>query len=194
MILKYYGHSCFTISSGEYTLAIDPYDDKVPGYPPLKIRANAVYCSHGHGDHCNLDAVEIVPASCEDPFTVTEISIPHDREGGAMRGMNLIRIFEAEGKKIIHFGDTGCMPSEEILSQLKGADAALIPVGGFFTIEASEAKKIAELITPKTVIPMHYKEGPVGLSKIAEIGEFLDLCKDSSLNIRKMAYLEETGI
>ena len=114
MKITYYGHSCFTIASGGFSVAVDPYDKSVEGYPLLALKANKVYCSHGHFDHNYVQAVEIVPAK-EDPFKVTEIEIPHDKEGGAKRGMNTIRIFEAEGKKIIHFGDTGCMPAEDVI-------------------------------------------------------------------------------
>ena len=194
MIIKYYGHSCFTLSSDGYTLAADPYDSMVPGYPALSIDANAVYCSHGHGDHCYTEAVRISEAASPNPFKITEIEIPHDHHGGKKRGMNTIRIFEAEGKKVIHFGDTGCMPSDEILEQLKDADAALIPVGGFFTIDAKEAKELAVSIAPRLVIPMHYKTGKTGLPVIARPDVFIKKCEGTGLNIRLMEYLEEIVI
>ena len=194
MELKYYGHSCFTIKSNGYTVAIDPYDSMVPGYPKLQLEANAVYCSHGHGDHCYTKAVQIIKAACADPFKITEIEVPHDHHDGAKRGKNLIRIFEAEGKKVIHFGDTGCIPPDEILEQLKNADVILIPVGGFYTIDAKEAKDIALRVKPELVIPMHYKKGKLGLPVIAKPDVFLKNCRDSGLNIKLMEYLEEISI
>ena len=187
MKITYYGHSCFTIASGSFSVAVDPYDKSVEGYPLLALKANKVYCSHGHFDHNYVQAVEIVPAK-EDPFKVTEIEIPHDKEGGSKRGMNTIRIFEAEGKKVIHFGDTGCMPSEDVIEVLKGADAALVPVGGVFTIDGAEAKELMEKIKPAAVIPMHYKNGSQGLQIIASLKDFLKLCEGSALNIVPMEY------
>lgn len=187
MKITYYGHSCFTIASGGFSVAVDPYDKSVEGYPLLALKANKVYCSHGHFDHNYVQAVEIVQAK-EDPFKVTEIEIPHDKEGGAKRGMNTIRIFEAEGKKIIHFGDTGCMPAEDVIETLKGADAALVPVGGVFTIDGAEAKELMEKIKPASVIPMHYKNGPQGLQIIASLDDFLKTCEGSGLNIVPMEY------
>lgn len=187
MKISYFGHSCFTISSGGFTAALDPYDKSVAGYPPLSLTANKVFCSHGHFDHNYVQAVGIVPADA-DPFKVTEIEIPHDKEGGTKRGMNIIRIFEAEGKKVIHFGDTGCMPSEDMIEALKGADAVLVPVGGVFTIDGAEAKELMEKIRPAAVIPMHYKNGSQGLQIIASLQDFLKICEGSGLNIVPMEY------
>ena len=73
MKITYYGHSCFTLESDGYVIALDPYDSGVPGYGDLKLSANKVYCSHGHMDHAYTDAVEIVPAKRPSPFVVTEL-------------------------------------------------------------------------------------------------------------------------
>ena len=194
MKITYYGHSCFTIESGGYTVAIDPYNEMVQGYPPLAIKANKVYCSHGHGDHAFTDAVEIVPAGVLNPFVVTEIEVPHDAEGGTKRGLNMIRIFQAEGRKVIHYGDTGCRPQEEKIPFLKGADVAMMPVGGFFTIGPAEAKALADETAPKTVIPMHYKKGSAGLQVIADLSDFTDITKGASYAVKPLEYKEEYEI
>lgn len=189
MKITYHGHSCFTISSEGFTIAIDPYDDRC-GYPPLSLEANKVYCSHSHFDHAYVQAVKLLAGGPAEPFSVKEIEVPHDKDGGAKRGMNLIRVFSAEGKRIIHFGDTGCMPKAEVLEALKGADVAMLPVGGFFTIEPAEAKEIADIIRPKTVIPMHYKKGSTGLGQIAELNVFTDLCKGTEYEVKPLEYKE----
>ena len=104
MKITYHGHSCFTLRSAGYTIAIDPYDDHVPGYRHLQLKANAVFCSHGHSDHSWVQAVTIEEGGAS-PFTVTEIAGFHDDAGGAKRGPNTMRIFEAEGLKVAHLGD-----------------------------------------------------------------------------------------
>ena len=194
MKISYFGHSCFTIASEGFTIALDPYDGSVPGYPPLALKADMVCCSHGHFDHNYTQAVELSGTERSCPFAISQIEIPHDKEGGAKRGMNLIRIFQAEGKKIIHFGDTGCMPGPDVIEALKGADVAMVPVGGFFTIDAKEAKELMEAIKPVVVIPMHYKKGTQGLPMIGTLDDFLEACKGSDLNIRPMEYGEETEV
>ena len=188
MKICYYGHSCFILSCRDYTIALDPYDASVPGYPALDISADAVYCSHSHFDHNYTAAVRLSGTDKEDPFSVSEYQIPHDKEGGSKRGMNTIRVFEADGKKVVHMGDTGCMPGQDILDAIKGADALLIPVGGFFTIDAAEAKQVAEAVKPALVIPMHYRNGSSGLPMIATLSEFLDICSGSDLKICPLEY------
>ena len=33
----------------------------------------------------------------------------------------------------------------------------MIPVGGFYTIDASQARKVAEALNPRIILPMHYR-------------------------------------
>ena len=80
--------------------------------------------------------------------------------------------------RIAHFGDLGCELTEEQAELLKDLDMALIPVGGFFTIDAKTAKKIVNSIQPKTVIPMHYSGDGFGFDVIAPVEAYLDLCGD----------------
>ena len=175
MKITYYGHSCFTLESQGYRIALDPYDDHVPGYRPLKLEAEAVYCSHGHSDHCWVQAVDLREGGKASPFTVTEVPGFHDDVRGAKRGPNMMRVFEAEGLKVAHLGDIGCMPDEEGLEKLKGLDACLVPVGGFFTIDAKQAKALTDVLQPRVVIPMHYRLGDTGFDVIGMLEEFTKL-------------------
>ena len=193
MKITYHGHSCFTLEHDGYVVAIDPYDPGVPGYGALSISANKVYCSHGHGDHAYVQAVEIVPADKVSPFTVTEIEIPHDHHGGSKRGFNTIRVFEAGGKRVIHFGDIGCHPAEESMNDLRGADAALVPVGGFFTIGPQEAWDLMCEIKPGTIIPMHFRTADSGYPVIAVLDDFLSI-SDGAENVKVLKYGESYEI
>lgn len=194
MKITYYGHSCFTLESEGYVIAIDPYDSGVPGYGDLKLSANKVYCSHGHMDHAYTQAVEIVPAKCPSPFEVTELELPHDDAGGFKRGFSFVRMFRAEGKTVVHYGDIGCPVTDRAAELFKNADAALVPVGGFFTIDAPAALELIERTTPSLVIPMHYRKGTQGLRPIAELSEFLKLCEGRDLNVVPLEYKESYEI
>ncbi|MCR4804736.1 MAG: MBL fold metallo-hydrolase, partial [Clostridia bacterium] len=59
MIITYYGHSCFTLESQGFRIAVDPYRDYVPGYDKLELEANEVCCSHSHDDHSWVQAVAL---------------------------------------------------------------------------------------------------------------------------------------
>ena len=54
------GHSCFTLGTADGTVVIDPYlDGSVPGLAPLRLKADGVYCSHGHRDHGGVEEVAL---------------------------------------------------------------------------------------------------------------------------------------
>ena len=174
--VKWLGHASFKISKDDYSIVLDPFKpSSVPGLKDINETANEVLCSHEHYDHNYREAVKIISGK-KSPFTVTEINTFHDDEHGAKRGPNIIRVFESDGVKVVHFGDLGCNLTDEQINLLKGADCVLIPVGGFFTIDAQKAQKIVEQIEAKVVIPMHYRTADFGFDVIANINDFLDIC------------------
>ena len=65
--------------------------------------------------------------------------------------------------------------SEEQLAPLRSCDALLIPVGGFYTIDAETAKRVADAIAPRVIVPMHYRHGSHGYDVIATVEDFLRL-------------------
>lgn len=175
MKIRYYGHSCFTVGSAGYTIALDPYDSTVPGYKPLEIFADQVICSHGHGDHNYEPAVEINEYPVENPFSINSYETFHDNSSGLLRGKNKVTILHAEGLKVVHMGDTGCIPNEMQQMTLAGTDLMMIPVGGHYTVDAKMAKEIIDIVKPRIVVPMHYRNGMLGYSVIAELSEFTKL-------------------
>ena len=110
----------------------------------------------------------------ESPFAVETVSTFHDEKGGALRGENTIHILRAEGLTLVHCGDLGHELSEEHLKKIKGCDALLIPVGGYYTIDAQAAKAVVDVTRPRVIIPMHYRRGDVGFSEIGELSDFTD--------------------
>ena len=88
---------------------------------------------------------------------IRSFSVFHDETSGSERGNNLVSIVEFEGLRIAHLGDLGHIIDPEELPELEGVDVLLIPVGGFFTIDAGIAASIVKKFRPKIVIPMHFK-------------------------------------
>lgn len=64
-------------------------------------------------------------------------------------------VIEADGKKVYHAGDTGLTKDMELLAE-EGIHAALLPIGGNYTMDIRDAVRSVELIKPKLAIPMHY--------------------------------------
>ncbi len=73
-------------------------------------------------------------------------------------------------------GDIGCMPSPEVIEALRGVDAMLIPVGGYYTVGPKEAMEIVEATAPRVVIPMHYRSPDFGFDVLGPVEDFLALC------------------
>jgi len=171
MKIEYLGHSCFRVDE---SLVIDPYQDgSVPGLPPLRTTAVKVLCSHEHADHNGRECIELVPGECD--FEIEEVPSWHDDQGGALRGPNMIFVITKNGEKLVHLGDLGHFPNEEQLAKISGADYLLIPVGGYYTIDAKTAAEICKAAEPKQVIPMHYRTETSGYQELAPKDEFLKL-------------------
>ncbi|SFA98859.1 L-ascorbate metabolism protein UlaG, beta-lactamase superfamily [Acetitomaculum ruminis DSM 5522] len=173
--IKWYGHSCFKVTYKGYRIAFDPYEDYIPGLHLPKIKADEVICSHGHNDHNYKEGVTI-EKNAPNPFNIKLIKGWHDEVKGAKRGENTISLLEADGYKIIHFGDIGEELSKENEELFMDADLVLIPVGGFFTIDAALAKEITDKINAKIIIPMHYRSKDFGFEQIGPVEDFTKLC------------------
>lgn len=154
--LTYLGHASFLIESKDYSLVIDPYQrGSVPNmeFPRIK-EVDAVICSHDHHDHNARENVKISPNPR--PNQHLSIRVPHDHENGAKRGLNDINVFDVDGYKVVHLGDTGCVLDEKTLEPIKNCDVLLAPINGFFTIGPDELKAICKIVNPRIVVPMHY--------------------------------------
>ncbi len=177
MKIYWLGHACFLIETSKKILT-DPFDKQL-GYPEPKTAADLVTISHQHFDHNAVGGVpgkpQVVKEAGEHSFDgvkITGIRSFHDKAGGAQRGENLIFVIEAEGVRVCHLGDLGHTLDRNLVKQIGKVDVLLVPVGGFYTIGAAEAKEVADRLNPPYVVPMHYKTPYLNLP-IAPLEEFL---------------------
>lgn len=162
MKLTWIGHSCFKVEKDGAVIVLDPYaDGSVPGYKPVRECAEMALCSHEHGDHNGRSAVTLTGEN-KNVFTVEIIDTYHDEVKGAKRGLNKIHVISDGEYKIAHMGDLGCELEEDQKAALKDLDAILVPVGGFFTIDANQAAALVHELEPKHVIPMHFRNDAAG--------------------------------
>lgn len=64
------------------------------------------------------------------------------------------------GKVVYHAGDTCVFGDMKLIGELYKPDVALLPIGGFFTMDPRQAAMATGLINPKIAIPMHYGTWP----------------------------------
>ena len=165
MVITWYGQSCFKIQSGELVIVIDPFDKKIGLVPPRQLSANVLLISHQHDDHNNTSTISGEPFIIDGPgeyeikgVMINGIFSYHDNSEGAERGINTIYKIDLENIKICHLGDFGQKKlTDEQIDAIGDVDILMVPVGGIYTIDGSEAADVVNQIEPKIVIPMHYK-------------------------------------
>jgi L-ascorbate metabolism protein UlaG (beta-lactamase superfamily) len=179
MKITWFGHACFLVEDDKGTrIIVDPFDIDPKlfaarglkfAYPPISnVQADLVLISHEHFDHNAAKAVGGSPTVIREPgnFQVADIPIravagEHDREGGRVRGSNLLLRWEMDGISLCHCGDFGQVALRpEQIEALGRIDILFVPVGGDPqkgpTVDAEGAKRIIEVLTPHLVFPMHY--------------------------------------
>jgi L-ascorbate metabolism protein UlaG (beta-lactamase superfamily) len=179
MKIKWLGHAAFLISSDKGTKIItDPYETTESlRYGRIEESADIVTISHDHGDHNNVAAVKGNPQVVRGAGEAKGIKfkgVPtyHDDVGGSKRGKNIVFCFEVDGLNVCHAGDLGHPLTDEQAAAIGKVDILLIPVGGFFTIDARTADRVCDQLKPKVIIPMHYKTDKLDFP-IAGVDEFL---------------------
>ena len=161
-------------AAGFHTLAVKSRIF-VDGKEAPRLHVHKVLCSHDHHDHNAADQAEVVPFDGPCPFSIRTVETFHDGQGGALRGKNTIHILSAGGCTIAHMGDLGHQLTAEQVKAIGPLDAVLIPVGGYYTIDATGAKAVCEALAPRCVIPMHYRQETRGYAVLAEAEDFLAL-------------------
>jgi L-ascorbate metabolism protein UlaG (beta-lactamase superfamily) len=177
--VKWFGQSAFSITSASgFKVITDPYTPTTHlTYGEIRESADIVTVSHEHGDHNNTGPIQGNPAVIRTSTELKNIRFKavatfHDASQGKERGSNTVFCFELDGIKICHLGDLGHLLSDQQIADIGKVDILLIPVGGYYTIDAAAASQVVDQIKPSVVIPMHYKtnkyDGP-----LAAVDDFL---------------------
>lgn len=164
MDVTYLGHSSFKLRGKAATVVCDPYDSAIVGLKfPKHTTADIVTISHEHQDHNFVSDLEGTPKVVRGPgeyeiagVAIVGLGVYHDNEKGAQRGRNTIYRIEIDGLSVVHLGDLGHALSAEEVENLDGVDILLVPVGGFYTIDAETAAALVHEVEPRIVIPMHF--------------------------------------
>jgi len=186
MKITWLGHASFLIETVDGTRVItDPFEagsyGGAVGEAPIDERADLVTVSHDHPDHNSVESVSGHPEVVRDTgertvkgVVVRGVASFHDESRGHERGKNTIFVLEADGLKVAHLGDLGHPLTAEDARAVGPVDVLFAPVGGHFTIGPEEAKRVAERLGARVVIPMHYKTDVLGFP-IRPVDDFLKL-------------------
>jgi L-ascorbate metabolism protein UlaG (beta-lactamase superfamily) len=177
--VKWLGHAGFLIKVEGKNIYIDPYEGE------YSEKADLLLITHSHTDHCDAksikmvrkpDTVAIAPADCAQKIgvNVKTLKVGQETTVGNIKvkaveaynnkrfrspgnpfhpkGLGVGYLITAEGKTIYHAGDTDVIPE---MSKLGLVDVALLPSGGTYTMDNSDAADAVMAINPKAAIPMH---------------------------------------
>jgi len=136
-IAKRTGATVFAVSELAAYLAAEGL--KIEG---LQIGARAKYA---------FGRVKMTPAWHGNPY----IAGTESRYAGLACGY----VIEVDGKKIYHSGDTGLTMEMELLAA-ENITAALLPIGGYYTMDIDDAVRAVKMVKPQIAVPMHYDTFP----------------------------------
>ena len=118
------------------------------------MRTDLVLVTHEHLDHNGVEAIEGEPAIVRST---------------AGRGPNTIFVFSLDAVRVAHFGDFGQTGLREGQAQAIGqVDLLILPVGGGPTIGAGQAAEIVQRLSPRWLLPMHYRTPRIGFLETAD--------------------------
>ncbi|KWX75532.1 metal-dependent hydrolase [Paenibacillus jilunlii] len=75
-------------------------------------------------------------------------------------GMPAGFIIQAEGRTVVHTGDTGLFGDLKMFGELYDIDLAILPIGGHYTMGPEHALIAAKWLGAKQVLPIHYNTFP----------------------------------
>jgi len=173
MNIKWHGQACFSVTGQNgVSIVMDPYNNFL-GYKLPELTAHIVTTSHNHNDHNNVKAIkgDFKHFNSAGVFNHKGVEIKgvltyHDKQGGAIKGENIIYNFHLDGLNICHCGDLGHLLDSRQINEIGKVDILLLPVGGMITLNAAEAVTVLGQLNPSVIIPMHYRTKALGISGI----------------------------
>lgn len=196
LTLRWHGQSFFDLTTSAGTkIVFDPHAIEVFGRPMLK--ADAICISHLHDDHTqfgvimNHDKAKLlvglqttgkkrgdwnpIDEKIKD-CKIRTVPLYHDDMQGMDRGKMAAFIIEVDGLRICHLGDCGHLLTKDQVKDIEKngpIDVLMLPVGGVYTLNGIEAKKVQDQLKPRMyVIPMHY--GTKVFDEVLSVDGFLD--------------------
>ncbi|MDA8344662.1 MAG: MBL fold metallo-hydrolase [Thermaerobacter sp.] len=175
MRITWYGQSAFHLEDAEGSAFLDPFGVFQQGsrgsmkfdYPAVpRLQVDLLLITHEHFDHNAQEALEAPKAvvrSTAGRFStplgeVVGVASEHDPVAGTQRGPNSIFVFTLGGVRVCHFGDFGqAVLRPEQAAAIGQVDLLFVPVGGGPTIGADAAHAICRALSPRIIIPMHYR-------------------------------------
>jgi L-ascorbate metabolism protein UlaG (beta-lactamase superfamily) len=101
-----------------------------------------------------------------DGVTATMVDAKHSAAAADEKGMHYVGVAAgfvlevADGPVLYHAGDTAVFGDMQLIRELYHPSVAMLPIGGHYTMGPKEAALACRLLTPETVLPIHFGTFP----------------------------------
>lgn len=172
MFIRWLGHAAFLIQGEGLKIITDPYDPSITNLKPVEEAADIVLRSSGDDmAHCYIDSIPAGYTLLTATDYVSDYRNQAQVNNTVFRFMpsreslihkeipreNAFYRFKLEEIEIAHMGDVGNSLSDTQLEFLEGTEILIAPTGGPPTIDLDDLAEVIRKITPRIVIPMHFK-------------------------------------
>jgi L-ascorbate metabolism protein UlaG (beta-lactamase superfamily) len=168
MVITHHGGQCFKVTFGDLTLVFDPIS-KGGTLPAVRFGADIALITRNHPDMNGADEVSF---GGKEPFVINGPG-EYEKEGITVQGfltkseyalekgqaeaMNTMYSVKLEGMTLVHLGAmSGITLPADAKEAIDEIDILFVPVGGDGVLDPAEASKLATMLEPKIVIPMHW--------------------------------------
>ena len=128
-----------------------------------KEKSAQIFAIHELANYCSQNGVNAVGTNIGGKFNFAwgnvrflqafqSSTTPDGYTGGCAASL----LFEIEGTKIFHAGDTGLTQEFKMIGETYRPDVALLPIGGHYTMDTEDAAIAAKWLGAQVVVPIHY--------------------------------------
>lgn len=184
--IKWFGHASFMLAdeaSGNRIYYVDPFEFKGGSYE----KADIVFITHAHYDHCDLSAVKkilkpetviVVPGGCREKLNLSAEfvdAVPNSSYEIKGFKFHTVPAYNIKPDRLqYHPKSNGWVGyifkinnqtiyhagDTDFIDEMKSlgkVDVAMLPIGGTYTMDVDEAIQAANAIRAGTTVPMHFR-------------------------------------
>jgi len=202
MVITHQGGQCFKVTFGDLTLVFDPIA-KNASLPAVRFGADIAFVSRNNPD---MNGVAEVTNGGKKPFVINGPG-GYEHSGVMIQGfltrsqykppegmdevMNTAYLVGLEGMNILHLGAlSDTMLSSTAREAIETIDILFVPIGGDGVLDAISAKKLAMVLEPRIIIPMHWN----GMGEPSSLETFLKEIGDSAETVNKLTLKKKDAV
>lgn len=206
MVITHHGGQCFKVTFGDLTLVFDPIS-KNGTLPGIRFGADIALVSRMHPD---MNGVGEATYGDKEPFAITGPG-EYEYKGVTVQGflsksqyglakgqesaVNTMYAVKLEGMTLVHLGAlSDAALSHEAKEGIDEIDVLFVPVGGNGVLDAAGAAKLATILEPRIIVPMHWS----GMGEAKALDQYLkeeggSSEKTDKLTLKKKDALDKDG-